>query len=118
MASFSEAEVDAVFALGDKDQSGGIDYQEFIAMMIPNSGAILKRIASQFNSVSAVKEGFKRIDVNRDGAISRQELKQGLHLSDEELNVVFALGDLDQDGEISMTEFVKGCLEDKELLSV
>ena len=106
MGSFSEGEVDAVFALGDKDQSGGIDYQEFIAMMIPNSGAILKRVASQFNSINAVKEGFKRIDVNRDGAISRQELKQGLHLSDEELNVVFALGDLDQDGEISMTEFI------------
>ena len=106
MGSFSDAEVDAVFALGDKDQSGGIDYQEFIAMMIPNSGAILKQVSSQFNSIAAVKEGFKRIDINRDGAISRQELKQGLHLSDEQLNVVFALGDLDQDGEISMTEFI------------
>ena len=106
MGSFTDAEVDAVFALGDKDQSGGIDYQEFIAMMIPNSGAILKQVASQFNSIAAVKEGFKRIDINRDGAISRQELKQGLHLSDEQLNVVFALGDLDQDGEISMTEFI------------
>ena len=30
MGSFTDAEVDAVFALGDKDQSGGIDYQEFI----------------------------------------------------------------------------------------
>merc|ERR1719438_269658 len=106
MGSFSEAEVDAVFALGDKDQSGAIDYQEFIAMMVPNTGSILKRISSQFNSISAVKEGFKRIDVNGDGAISRQELKQGLHLNDEELNVVFALGDLDGDGEISMTEFI------------
>merc|ERR1719228_2791089 len=106
MGSFSESEVDAVFSLGDKDQSGAIDYQEFVAMMVPNSGAILKRISSQFNSISAVKDGFKRIDANRDGAISRQELKQGLHLSDEELNVVFALGDLDGDGEISMTEFI------------
>merc|ERR1712128_805 len=43
MSSFSEAEVDSVFALGDKDQSGGIDYQEFIGMMMPNSTTILKR---------------------------------------------------------------------------
>jgi len=106
MSSFSEAEVDSVFALGDKDQSGGIDYQEFIGMMMPNSTTILKRVASQFNSIKAVKDGFKRIDNNGDGAISRQELKQGMHLSDEELDVVFALGDIDQDGEISMAEFI------------
>jgi len=106
MSSFSEPEVDSIFALGDKDQSGGIDYQEFIAMMIPNSSTVLKRVSSQFNSISAVKEGFKRIDNNGDGAISRQELKQGMHLSDEELDVVFALGDIDQDGEISMAEFI------------
>ena len=106
MSSFSDAEVDAVFALGDKDQSGAIDYQEFIGMMVPNTGVILRRIASQFNSINAVKEGFKRIDANRDGSISRQELKQGLHLNDEELSVVFALGDLDGDGEISMAEFI------------
>merc|ERR1712106_1008865 len=106
MSSFSEAEVDSVFALGDKDQSGGIDYQEFIGMMMPNSTTVLKRVASQFNSIKAVKDGFKRIDNNGDGAISRQELKQGMHLSDEELDVVFALGDIDQDGEISMAEFI------------
>ena len=106
MASFSEAEVDAVFALGDKDQSGQIDYQEFIGMMVPNTGAILRRISSQFNSINAVKEGFKRLDGNRDGSISKQELKSGMHLSDEELNIIFALGDLDGDGEISMAEFI------------
>jgi Ca2+-binding EF-hand superfamily protein len=106
MSSFSEAEVDSIFALGDKDQSGGIDYQEFIAMMLPNATSILQGIASQFNSIASVKEGFKRIDTNGDGAISRQELKQGMHLSDQELEVVFALGDIDGDGEISMAEFI------------
>merc|ERR1719474_1558216 len=106
MSSFTDSEVDAVFSLGDKDQSGGIDYQEFIALMLPNSTSILQRIASQFRSIQAVKDGFKRIDTNGDGAISRQELKQGMHLSDQELDVIFALGDIDQDGEISMAEFI------------
>jgi len=106
MSSFSDSEVDAVFSLGDKDQSGAIDYQEFIAMMMPNSTSILQNVASQFRSIQAVKDGFKRIDTNGDGAISRQELKQGMHLSDQELDVIFALGDIDQDGEISMAEFI------------
>lgn len=107
MAGFSDQEVESIFALGDKDQNGGIDYQEFVAMMIPNSGSILKKIAGQFSTVQQIKEAFRRIDANGDGAISRQELRAGLRLSDEELDVIFAIGDVDQDGEISLTEFLR-----------
>merc|ERR1711970_1328606 len=107
MAGFSDSEVDAVFALGDSDQSGGIDYVEFIAMMIPNSGSILKKISSKFGSEKNVLEGFKKIDANGDGAICKSELKNGLKLNDQEVEIVFALGDIDQDGEISKAEFVR-----------
>jgi len=107
MKNFSGTEVDAIFALGDKDQSGGINFSEFLAMMIPNSGSILKKIASNFSSEQQVIDGFKKIDANGDGAISKAEMKNGLKLSEQELEVVFALGDLDQDGEISLSEFVK-----------
>merc|ERR1719297_764513 len=107
MRGCSSTEVEAVFALGDRDQSGGIDYQEFIAMMIPNSGTILKKISSQIGNEEQVVQEFKRIDANGDGAISRPELKSGLKLSDQEVEVVFALGDVDQDNEISLAEFVR-----------
>ena len=107
MKNFSGAEVDAIFALGDKDQSGGINFSEFIAMMIPNAGSILKKVASNFSSEQQVIDGFKKIDSNGDGAISKAEMKNGLKLSDQELEVVFALGDIDQDGEISLSEFVR-----------
>merc|ERR1712123_168345 len=107
MAKFSDSEVDAVFALGDRDQSGGIDYIEFIAMMIPNSGSILKKISSQFGSEKKVMEGFKKLDANGDGAICKTELKNGMRLNDQEVEIVFALGDIDQDGEISLAEFVR-----------
>merc|ERR1719412_3193684 len=107
MKGCSNAEVDAVFALGDIDQSGGIDYQEFIAMMIPNSGSILKKISTQIGNESRVVEEFKKVDANGDGAITRSELKNGLRLSDQEVEVVFALGDIDQDNEISLSEFVR-----------
>merc|ERR1719430_2658652 len=107
MAKFGDADVDAVFALGDADQSGGIDYIEFIGLMIPNSGTMLKKISAQFADEKAVINGFKRIDANKDGAVSKQELKNGLRLSDQDTEVVFALGDVDQDGEISLPEFVR-----------
>jgi len=107
MSSFSDVEVDSIFALGDKDQSGGIDYQEFVAMMIPNCASILQKVSSQFSSIQQVKDGFKRIDTNGDGAITRQELRSGLSLGDNELDVIFTIGDIDQDGEISMTEFIR-----------
>merc|ERR1719402_2048459 len=106
MKGMSDTEVDAVFTLGDADQSGGIDYQEFFAMMVPNAAIILKKVSAPFSNIKQVREGFKRIDANGDGAISRAEMKS-LRLSDQELDVVFALGDIDQDGEISMPEFVR-----------
>jgi Ca2+-binding EF-hand superfamily protein len=107
MASFNEAEVDSIFALGDKDQSGGIDYQEFIFMMMPTAAGTLKKIAGSFSSIQQVKDGFKKIDVDGDGAISKQEMKNGMRLNDDELNIVFAIGDVDQDGQISLAEFVR-----------
>eukprot|EP00091_Calanus_sinicus_P016427 TRINITY_DN35776_c0_g1_i1.p1 TRINITY_DN35776_c0_g1~~TRINITY_DN35776_c0_g1_i1.p1 ORF type:complete len:524 (-),score=190.55 TRINITY_DN35776_c0_g1_i1:33-1604(-) len=106
MNGFSAAEVEAIFALGDKDQSGGIDYQEFIGLMLPNAPATIARLGMSFRSIGNVKESFKKFDVNHDGQISRTELKNGMKLSDADLDVVFALGDLDGDGEISMCEFV------------
>merc|ERR1719305_721803 len=74
MGKFSEQDVDTIFALGDKDQSGGIDYQEFISMMMPSSQNILMAVSQQFKTITDIKEGFKRVDTNGDGAISRREI--------------------------------------------
>jgi calmodulin len=107
MSGFSQSEVEAVFALGDKDMSGGIDFNEYIGLMIPNSGSILKKISANFSTIQDVMEIFKKIDANKDGAVSKPEMKNGMKLNDQELEVVFALGDIDQDGEISQSEFVR-----------
>merc|ERR1711962_256557 len=107
MSKFSESEVDAVFSLGDMDQSGCIDYQEFIVMMLSNASATLQRLSSQFRSISDVKSAFKKIDVNQDGQISRDELKNGMKLGNDDVELVFAVGDLDGDGEIDAGEFIR-----------
>merc|ERR1719412_3367862 len=105
MSGFSEAEVDSVFALGDKDQSGGIDYQEFIGLMMPSAVSTITKLASQFRSVADVKASFKRFDANGDGQISRQELKNGMRLGDADLDSVFAMSGT-SDGEICLGEFI------------
>merc|ERR1711923_20674 len=107
MSSFSEAEVDTVFALGDMDKSGGIDYQEFISLLVPGASQLVNKLSSNFKSVADIKAAFKRLDVNGDGQICRDELRNGMRLSDGDLDIVFALGDLDGDGEISLGEFVR-----------
>merc|ERR1719334_115326 len=107
MSSFSESEVDTVFALGDMDKSGGIDIQEFVSMMLPSAPGVIAKLSQSFRSITNVKECFKKFDTNGDGQICRSELKNGMKLSDADLDVVFALGDLDGDGEISLGEFIR-----------
>jgi len=107
MSSFSDSEVDTVFALGDMDKSGGIDYQEFISLLVPGASQTVQKLSSQFKSVTDIKAAFKRLDANGDGQICRDEMRNGMRLGDADLDVVFALGDLDGDGEISLAEFIR-----------
>merc|ERR1719208_343920 len=107
MSSFSESEVDTVFALGDTDKSGGIDYQEFITLLVPGASQTITKLSAQFKTVADIKAAFKRLDANNDGQICRDELRAGMRLSDPDMDVVFALRDLDGDGEISLGEFIR-----------
>merc|ERR1711936_474019 len=107
MSSFSDSQVDTVFALGDMDKSGGIDYQEFISLLVPGASQTVQKLSSQFKSVTDIKAAFKRLDANGDGQICRDEMRNGMRLGDADLDIVFALGDLDGDGEISLAEFIR-----------
>merc|ERR1719370_1094376 len=75
--------------------------------MVPNSVVTIKKLAANFKSVSDIKAAFKRFDANGDGQITRNEMKNGMRCSDSELDVIYALGDLDGDGEISVGEFIR-----------
>merc|ERR1711972_399429 len=84
-----------------------VDYQEFVSMMVPNSVATIKKLSANFKSVTDIKAAFKRFDADGDGQITRNEMKNGMRCSDAELDIIYALGDLDGDGEISVGEFIR-----------
>ena len=67
MNGFSATEDEAIFALGNKDQSGGIDYQEFIGLMLPSAPTTIIRLEMAFRSIDNVKQSFKKFNVNHDG---------------------------------------------------
>ena len=91
MSRIGDAEVDQVFAIGYMDKSGGIDYQEFVSMMVPNSVATIKKLSANFKSVTDIKAAFKRFDADGDGQITRNEMKNGMRCYDGEPDIFYAL---------------------------
>ena len=68
-SKFGDAEINQVFAIGYMDKSSGIDYQEFVSMMVPNSVAT----------------------INSNCEITRNEMKNGMRCYDGELDIFAAL---------------------------
>merc|ERR1719394_735685 len=136
----SKSEVDAIFKLGDSNGDGEIDMEEFLAVMVPSVTAVSSSSSSSFSqstvtkssftktsvtsstcvsvgmtfgSVSDAKAAFQRFDVNGDGVMDKEEMKQmmnfaaGKKVSDGEVSALFSAGDLDGDGQIDSHEFIR-----------
>merc|ERR1719204_910472 len=142
-AKLSNSEVDAIFKLGDVNGDGEIDMEEFLAVMVPSVGYSMTTSSSSsssfsqstvtkssftktsvtsstcvsvgmtFGSVSDAKAAFQRFDVNGDGVMDKEEMKQmmnfaaGKKVSDGEVSALFSAGDLDGDGQIDSHEFIR-----------
>ena len=83
-------------------------------------------IASQLLSKQEkedIDKVFRAMDVNGDGKLSKEEIKNGYaeyfskNLSDEEVDDMFAKVDSDASGEIDYSEFVVATMNEKNLLS-
>ncbi|XP_023347755.1 glycine receptor subunit alpha-3 [Eurytemora carolleeae] len=64
------------------------------------------RKKKNFKSVTDVKNAFQKIDVNGDGKLSKREMLAGDEFTQEEIETIFELGDVDGDGEIELGEFI------------
>jgi Ca2+-binding EF-hand superfamily protein len=65
---------------------------------------------------------FKKFDSNNDGKLDRNELRTGYSkmnkiISDEELNTIFSMIDVDGSGFIDYTEFVAASMDMKAAMS-
>lgn len=87
----------------DLDGDGRIDYREFVASLMEKQ---------QYQSESACWVAFKKFDVDGNGTISMEELRQVLAdpmlqgvIGDKSIDEVFQQCDADHDGKISFEEF-------------
>ena len=124
---FSFDDARTAFDIADINGDGEIDIGEFVQLMFPNAAEIVSHLKRNFNSIDDVERTFKSWDLNGDGAISFTELqvsetqdsgnietttklqsavnKSGQKLTEEEMNAIFVIGDVDQNGEIDLEEF-------------
>mmetsp|Transcript_36188 Transcript_36188/g.55569 ORF Transcript_36188/g.55569 Transcript_36188/m.55569 type:complete len:151 (+) Transcript_36188:121-573(+) len=98
----TDAELIEMINSVDDNGDNEIDFEEFLILM--------KSRVGEKDPEKELKDAFKVFDVNGDGSISRQELKQlmtnlGQTLSDGELDAMMTEVDTNGDGEISYDEF-------------
>ncbi|CAM9720397.1 unnamed protein product [Ectocarpus fasciculatus] len=87
----------------DTDHSGGISFDEFVAMMQ------LGEVETDFTK--EINEAFKFFDKDGDGEVTPAELAEimrglGDKLSDDEIELLVKVADKDGDGTISIEEFI------------
>ena len=107
---FSENEVKAVFALGDTDQDGSISFLEFAKLMIPSATDALAKFWKCFRDIKSGRQAFKQFGADNGGAMTRQEVIQGIKVSERNFNsdgidTLFILADRDGNGQIDFPEF-------------
>ena len=74
--------------------------------MCPAATTLIARIKDQFKTVEDMETVFKKMDLNCDGKIAKQEMIQAGNFNEQEVDAVFDLGDVDRDGEIDLIEFI------------
>merc|ERR1739836_369830 len=110
----AEMFVDQIFRAFDRDNNGSLDFHEFLKL-------------TEFTEKGSIKDklswAFKVYDKDMSGTITATEMLEviGTVITMEGLNeteaaarveYIFNLLDTNRDGEISLEEFLQGCLED------
>jgi len=103
---FTPQEIEAVFALGDIDDDGALDLEEFIGVMYPSAATVAGRLRGQYTDINQVKKAFAKIDLDNDGKVSKEEVAKTDIFNQQEIDALFVLGDSNNDGEIDLEEFI------------
>jgi len=100
--SLNDQEVDDMFSKVDADNSGAIDYSEFVVATMNEKNLL---------SNNKLQTAFKMFDKDGGGSISTDEIKQvlsfGQNLDEKVVNDIIKQVDANGDGEISFEEFAE-----------
>mgnify|MGYP006160984887 FL=1 len=100
--SLNDQEVDEMFVKVDADNSGEIDYSEFVVATMAEKNLL---------SNNKLQTAFKMFDKDGGGSISTDEIKQvlsfGQNLDEKVVNEIIKQVDANGDGEISFEEFAE-----------
>lgn len=105
----SEEDVAGLISRLDIDGNGTIEFNEFMALMLPNGEEALTEEADLLSV-------FRDLDKNGDGTISADELRFALRalgetMSDDDIDVLLKKTDTDGDGRVNYQEFVRMILD-------
>lgn len=114
------------FKLGDTNQDGFLDETEFVALFTRTSNIDLdekalsqadmecKRLLDTYEETrndQLLHRCFQLLDLNHDGVVSKSELKTSYlcrgRAADDAARIIMQLGDSNQDGVLSIDEFVQ-----------
>ncbi|XP_022031730.1 probable calcium-binding protein CML20 [Helianthus annuus] len=100
----TKEQIDEMMVEVDKDESGAIDFDEFVYMM---TSKICER-----NNKQELTKAFNIIDHDKNGKISILDIKNiarelGEHLTDVEIQSMVEEADRDDDGEVNLEEFMR-----------
>merc|ERR1719208_510591 len=80
---------------------------EFISLMFPSAVEVAMQVSATFKTMEDVKQAFKLMDKDGDGNISKQEMSSSGHrFNSSQVEAVFALGDVNDDGVLDLDEFI------------
>ncbi|CUG91038.1 calmodulin-related protein, putative [Bodo saltans] len=131
--------LEPMFHVADKDKDSRLSLTEFLSSFAEGPGVVPADVINQCVSsirvrlsdeeIAALQENFFRIDKNQDGYIDRDELTVALkeillakfpdltdHTFGEIVTVVLASADSDNDGKLSLSEFIRSFQEDQGVL--
>jgi calcium-dependent protein kinase len=91
--------IEELFKSIDTDNSGNIEYTEFISASIEKS---------VYLNEEKLKDAFKLFDADNSGKISRAEIEKVLHMDKQskEIDAIMDKHDKNKDGEIDFEEFL------------
>merc|ERR1719453_1017300 len=104
-----DEEIDEMFAKVDSDNSGEIEYSEFVVATLNEKNLL---------SGNKLQTAFKMFDKDGGGTISTEEIREvlsvGQNLSEDIVNQIIKQVDENGDGEISYDEFAQMMLKNLE----